>query len=77
MIKLNYKNPAVLTAREARKQGVQISDTPEMAMGIRTIMTDKVEVKKVRVMPADFVVDRFNFEILDISHFGYNNKKVH
>ncbi len=72
MTTFNYKNPAVLTAREARELGVQINDTPETAIGMTKAKRDKTQ--KVHVMPADFVIDRFNYTTLDPSHVDY--KKV-
>lgn len=71
-MKFNYKYPEVLTAREARKQGVQINDTPDAAFGIKT-----KHGKKIFVMPPDFVIDRFHFTTLDISHVDFNNKNKH
>lgn len=73
MCKFNYKNPAVLSAREARKLGVQIADTPDMVLGMKK---GKDGVSRIHIMPSDFVIDRFNHIVLDISHVAYK-QKVH
>lgn len=80
MIKFNHKIPGAITVYKLRELGFELTATPKTAFGIKTNVIGKdgrVQTKVIHVMPADFVIDRFNFTMLDISHTDYKKKVIH
>ena len=65
-------DPYILTAIEAREQGVQLSDTVETSFG--TFKNKKG--KRVFVMPTSWAIDRDTAVEIDISHNEYK-KRLH
>jgi hypothetical protein len=74
MEKFKHKVPGAMSVIELRKQGYELTATPETAFGFTTKRGEK---KMIHVMPPDFVLDRFNFTILDISHVEFKKKVLH
>lgn len=75
---IKNKVPGAMTILELRDTGYEYEATPETAFGIKKVLNKdgRSETKKVLVLPPDFVIDRFNFTTLDVSHVDYK-KKVH
>lgn len=63
-------NSEVLTAIEARKAGVQLSDTPELSFGT---FVNKKE-KRVFIKPAEWAIDNRTTIIVDVHHTTYKRK---
>jgi hypothetical protein len=74
MEKIKNKPNGLLTAKEAREAGVQISDKKKQAIGFKRDKKNPTEFNIV--LPYNFVIDRFTFVNIDIEHVAYK-KKVH
>jgi len=69
MRRIRYRPQGVMTAREARDHGVQLSDDVDQAFGITKEIREPH--KKVLVRPADFVIDRFDYVEVNLDHVNY------
>jgi hypothetical protein len=67
MRKINPRNSAVLTAAEARKLEIQLSETIESSIG--TFVNRKG--KRIFIRPVEWIIDKHSCVELDISHTTY------